>query len=91
MAGRIFSKDLDSRLKAVEDRLAEVVGVLDRIAEHRRLSELAAQAVAQAAPAEPDEPQTQDKISRLEAIVCRLDERVEKITQTLVTQASRWA
>jgi hypothetical protein len=85
------TKDLDSRLKAVEDRLGEMAFAIERLEAHRRLAGIAAQAVAQAAPTKHYEPESEDKISRLEAIVCRLDERVDKITQTLVTQASRWA
>ncbi|HVC43250.1 MAG TPA: hypothetical protein VND20_00415 [Candidatus Binataceae bacterium] len=92
MAARVLTKDLDSRLKALEDRIGEVAAALERIAEHRRpAEELTAAAASSVAVAASDESAANDKLSRLEAIVCRLDDRVEKITQTIVTQTSRWA
>ena len=87
MAIRVSNRHLDSRLKELEDRLGETSGRLARLEEHRRFAEAGAQTAA-----EVDEPaDATDKISRLEAIVCRLDERVQKITETLVSQASRWS
>jgi hypothetical protein len=91
MASRVLTRDLDSRLKAVEDRIGEVAATLERIAGHRQQAEVAAAAASSVAVAASDEPGASDKLSRLEAIVCRLDDRVEKITQTIVTQTSRWA
>jgi hypothetical protein len=91
MAARVLTKELDSRLKAVEDRIGEVAATLERFAGDRQQAEVAAVAAPSVALAASDEPGASEKLSRLEAIVCRLDDRVEKITQTLVTQTSRWA
>ncbi|MGH7933963.1 MAG: hypothetical protein ACREQN_12480 [Candidatus Binataceae bacterium] len=82
---RILTKDLDARLKAVEQRLDEIVDHLSQL-------ELRAQESPPVQPAtpEPAEEAGNGKLAELEAQVTRLDDRVEKITQTIVTQASRW-
>jgi septal ring factor EnvC (AmiA/AmiB activator) len=112
-ANRVLTKDLDSRLKAVEDRLGELLEMLKRLEDQARQAQADAHAAAnrsveaeaaanriaeaQAAAAhhtastsngsgEPDE-----KLVRLESVVGRLDERVEKITQTLIQQAHRFS
>ena len=114
--GRVLTKDLDTRLKSVEDRLSELAKTLKRIEDQAhqamaeaqaaanrsteaaaaadRLAEAQAEAAHHAGSngdgngngAEPD-----DKLSRLEAVVGRLDDRVEKITQTLIQQAHRFS
>lgn len=113
MAGsRVLTKDLDSRLKAVEDRLGELTEVLKRLEEQTRQAQMEAQAAssrsteaaavanriaeAQAAAHQSaangnGSAASDDKLSRLEAVVVRLDERVEKITHTLVAQAHRFS
>ncbi|MBF6560913.1 MAG: hypothetical protein IVW56_11515 [Candidatus Binataceae bacterium] len=92
MAVRVLTRELDSRMKAVEDRISEVAAALERIAEHRRpAAALTAAAASSVAVAASEEPAAHDRLAHLEAIVCRLDDRVEKITQTIVTQTSRWA
>ena len=79
--GRVLTKELDNRLRAVEERLAEVA---------ERLAHLdgPAQPSNGAAPQEPDH---QAKMADLEAHLMRLDERVQKITTTIVEQASRFS
>jgi len=105
MAGRVLTKDLDARLTAVEERIEELVGRVSLLDEQARqfghTQWLAEQAAAQAAQAAQtvqasnangsshEEEQSNGKIQELEAIVSRLDERVEKIASTIV--ASRWS
>jgi chromosome segregation ATPase len=110
-AGRVLNKDLDARLKAVEDRLCELVEGLKRLEEQAGAAQAEAQAAssrsAEAAAAANRIAEAQavarhaangngstddgDKLTRLEAVVGRLDERVEKITHTLVQQAHRFS
>jgi hypothetical protein len=115
MAGssRVLTKDLASRLKAVEDRLGELVAMLSRLEDQTRQAQVEAQgaanrsAEAEAAARRIAEAQAgpyhttsngngsggdaEDKFLRLQAVVGRLDERVEKITQTLIQQAHRFS
>lgn len=99
--GRILTKDLDSRIKAMEDKLAEIVNRLSHLDDHvhhaaRRAEEVAEQMHHAATHngngggAAASEPAPSGKLAELEAVVSGLNERVDKITQTLVTQASRW-
>jgi len=67
--------------QAATSRSSEAQAAANRIAD--------AQAAAHQAAATANGSGSEDKLSRLEAVVGRLDERVEKITQTLVAQASR--
>jgi hypothetical protein len=111
-AGRVLNKDLDSRLKAVEERLSELAEGLKRLEELARQAQSDAQAASsrsveaeaaanriaeahvgtnQAAANGNGSPEDGDKLLRLEAVVGRLDERVEKITHTLVQQAHRFS
>ena len=112
-ANRVLTKDLDSRLKAVEDRLSELAEALTRIENQTHSAHAEAQAaahrsaVAEAAANRVAEAQANghhaavsngngngdpdDKILKLESVVGRLDERVEKITQTLIQQAHRFS
>jgi hypothetical protein len=111
-AGRVLNKDLDSRLKAVEERLSELLEGLKRLEEQTRQAQAEAQAAssrsaeAEAAANRIVEAQAgahhaaangngnaddAAKLLRLEAVVGRLDERVEKITHTLVQQAHRFS
>ena len=99
-SGRILTKDLDSRIKAMEDKLAEIVERLSHLDEHvhqaaRRAEEVAEQmqhaATRNGNGAGPVASEPSGKLAELEATVSGLNDRVEKITQTLVTQASRWA
>ncbi len=84
---RVLTKNLDARLAAVEERLEQIVGALDRLDERCRRAEAEAEAKRTAPAANGNH---ENEVARLEAIVCRLDERVEKITTTLIAQASRW-
>lgn len=111
-AGRVLNKDLDARLKAVEDRLGEMSDGLRRLEDQTRQAQADAQEAssrsAEAAAAANRLAEAQagshhtaangnggaddgDKLTRLETVVGRLDERVEKITQTLVQQAHRFS
>lgn len=110
-AGRVLNKDLDSRLKAVEERLSELAEGLKRLEEQARAAHAAAEAAssrsAEAAATASRIAEAQagvhhatngnggvddgEKLTRLEAVVGRLDERVEKITHTLVQQAHRFS
>jgi prefoldin subunit 5 len=98
MAARVLAKDLDARLVEVErklDDLAERIALLDsRIAEANRAAQSAAdQARAHLAGGNGNGHREAEagRIEELAAAISRLDERVEKITHTLVAQASRWA
>lgn len=85
---RVLTRNLDARLAAVEERLEQINGALDRLDDRcRRVEAEAARATEVDGSARDGH---EDKVARLEAMVCRLDERVEKITSTLVEQASRW-
>ncbi len=85
---RVLTKNLDARLAAVEERLEQIGGALDRLDDRcRRVEAKAARATEVNTSAGDDH---EGKIAWLEATVCRLDERVEKLTTTLVAQASRW-
>jgi hypothetical protein len=115
-ASRVLTKDLDTRLKGVEDRLGELVEMLKRLEDQTRQAQADAHAAAnrsveaetaanriaeaQAAAAHHaafngngsgDPHDKDDKLVRLESVVGRLDERVEKITQTLIQQAHRFS
>jgi hypothetical protein len=98
MAGgsRILTKDLDVRLTVVEERIEELIGRIGLLDEQARQFGHAQWASAQAHSANgagngsaAADHHTNGKIAELEAIVSRLDERVEKITSTIV--ASRWS
>jgi len=102
MAGRVLTKDLDSRLTAVEERIEELVGRISLLDEQARQfgqaqwvaeQTLAAQAAAAQASngngSVHEEEHSNGKIAELEASVSRLDERVEKIASTIV--AARWS
>ncbi len=111
-ASRVLTKDLDSRLKAVEDRLSELAETLRRLEDQVRNAQAEAQAaahriaeaeavanrIAEAQAAEHHSAsngngngESDDKLVKLEAVVGRLDERVEKITHTLIQQAHRFS
>jgi hypothetical protein len=111
-ASRVSTKDLDGRLKAVEDRLGELAGMLTRLEDQARQAQAEAQVaanrsveavaaanrIAEAQAASHNSESNgygsgdhDDKILKLESVVGRLDERVEKITQTLIQQAHRFS
>lgn len=94
--GRILTKDLDTRLANVEERIEELIGRIGLLDEQARQLGHAQSAAEQAHATngnggglrhEGDVPA--DKIAELEAGLSRLDERVEKIASTVV--ASRWS
>ena len=110
--GRVLTKDLDSRLKAVEDRLGELAEMLRRLEDQSRqaqadayaaahrsaAAEATAERIAQAHAATPQSSSNgngggdaEDKLLKLESVVVRLDDRVERITQTLIQQAHRFS
>lgn len=82
---RILTRDLDIRLTALEQKIGEMAEHLSRLELYARDSQPAQQAAPSASHEAGD-----GRLAALEAQVTRLDERVEKITQTLVSQASRW-
>jgi hypothetical protein len=101
--GRILTKELDARLTSVEERIEELVariGLLDEQARQFGHAQWAAEQ-ANAAHLSNDnghangngsahhDGQSSGKMAELEAIVSRLDERVEKIASTIV--AARWS
>jgi methyl-accepting chemotaxis protein len=95
-SGRILTRELDTRIKMVEDKLGELVETLARLDEHirhtARKAEEAAEHVryAQSSNGGGDSvSEPSGKLADLEAVVAGLNERVEKITQTLIMQASR--
>jgi archaellum component FlaC len=83
--GRVLTKDLDSRLRAVEERLAEIT---ERLSHFDGSVNGASGSIHPSAQPSPDHG---DKLTALEARVMRLDERMQKVTATLVEQASRWS
>ncbi len=100
MGTRILTKELDSRLYAVEQKLAELADHLARLEQWHRETQLA----AEAAPSPSSgNGQTADngaspvsetvaspgKIAELEALIMRLDDRLEKIASSIVTQVAR--
>jgi hypothetical protein len=101
--GRILTKDLDARLCAVEEKIGEMADYVLRLSEQlqRAMTPAAPEVQVQAQAYEGngfsrEEPAEESKaeegrIAELEAQLSRLDERIEKITQTIVTQASRWS
>ena len=100
--GKMSMKELDVRLKAVEERLGELAEGLKRIEDLARQAQVEAQTAANrsaeaeaaarhAAPNGNGAGEPDDKVLRLEAVVGRLDDRVEKITQTLIQQAHRFS
>jgi hypothetical protein len=100
-SGRVLTKDLDTRLKVVEDRLGEFAEMLMRLESQARAqleAEAAADRIAEAQAHQPASngngnrgAEFEEKLLRLEAVVARIDDRVEKITNTLVQQAHRFA
>jgi hypothetical protein len=107
MAGsnRVLTKDPDSRLKAVEDRLSELAEMLKQLEDQTRQAQAEAQAAAnRSAEAEAavhrsasngngngTGGEAQDKLLQLEAVVERINDRVEKITHTIIQQAHRFS
>ena len=113
-ASRVLTKDLDTRLGAVEARLGEMADMLKRFEEQARQAHAEAQSAAnrcaavEAAANRIAEAQaathqaasngngngsagSDDKLSQLESVIARLDDRVERITQTLIQQAHRFS
>jgi uncharacterized protein YukE len=70
--------------QAAAQRSAEAQAAASRIAEVQA-------AAPQSAPNGNGAGEHDDKVQRLEAVVGRLDDRVEKITQTLIQQAHRFS
>jgi hypothetical protein len=102
MGTRILTKELDSRLYAVEQKLAELADHLARLEQWHRETLLAEPAEVVPAPSSGN-GQTADngaspvsetvaspaKIAELEALIMRLDDRLEKIASSIVTQVAR--
>jgi hypothetical protein len=84
--GRVYTRDLDARLRAVEEQIGG-------LAEKLMSLEQAHQAAHINGAAASEKGGTEGKIAELEALVTRLDQRVDKITQTLVAQqaSGRWS
>lgn len=98
-SGRILTKDLEARIKMVEDKLGELVETLTHLDEQiRHAARKAEEAAEQLRHAQTHSSngggdsgsEPAGKLADLEAAVVGLNDRVEKITQTLVMQASRW-
>jgi len=101
MGTRILTKELDSRLYAVEQKLAELADHLARLEQWHRETLLAAEAVPapssgtgqtadNGASAVSQTVASPGKIAELEALILRLDERLEKIASSIVTQVARF-
>jgi hypothetical protein len=101
-AGRVLTKDLDARLTSVEERIEELVariGLLDEQACQFGHAQWAAEQASAAHPSNGNgnghangngsANENPGKMAELEAIVARLDERVEKIASTIIT--ARWS
>jgi len=99
-AGRVLTKDLDARLTSVEERIEELVariGLLDEQARQFGHAQWVAEQASAAllsngnghANGNGSAHENPGKMAELEAIVSRLDERVEKIASTIV--AARWS
>jgi hypothetical protein len=101
-AGRVLTKDLDARLTSVEERIEELVariGLLDEQARQFGHAQWVAEQASAAllsngngnghANGNGSAHENPGKMAELEAIVARLDERVEKIASTIV--AARWS
>jgi TolA-binding protein len=99
--GRILTKDLDERLRVVEEKIGEMADHVTRLGEQLIQAAQAPAPVVQVhaqayegngfsreEPAEEGKPE-EGKIAELEAQLSRLDERIEKIAQTVV--AARWS
>ena len=96
-SARILTRDLDTRVKMVEDKLGEVIETLTLLDEHiRHATRKAEEAAEQVRHGQSSNggggsgSEPSGKLADLEAAVAGLNQRVEKITQTLVMQASRW-
>jgi len=90
--------ELAETLKRLEDQARAAQAEAQAAAHRSAVAEAAANRIAEAQAAE-HQPATNgngagesdDKILKLESVVGRLDERVEKITQTLIQQAHRFS
>ena len=86
---RISTKDLDTRLVAVEEKLAAIVEQLARLekaGQEHAAPEHPAQVITLNGRADASDG---SRLAQLESQVSRIDERIEKIASTLVEQASR--
>jgi hypothetical protein len=83
--GRVYTRDLDARLHVLEERIGDLAGRLMSLEQAHRVAHNNGAAAS-------EKGGTEGKIAELEALVTRLDQRVEKITQMLVTQqaSGRW-
>lgn len=99
MATRILNKDLDERLRSVEEKLAEMAERMARLDEHLRQNQ-PVELVDEVLPAEShnghspkyEAPTEDGKMAELEAQLSRLDERIERIASTIIVQqASRFS
>ncbi len=92
-----LAKELEIRLTAVEKQLKELVGAIEKLAENFARADAAPAAghpaAANGSANGRDEYRNTGagEAARLEGMIERLDERVEKIASTLVNQASRFA
>ena len=88
-----LAKELEIRLTAVEKQLKELVGAIEKLSENFARADSGPAAGHPAAANGREEYQEigAGEAARLEGMIERLDERVEKIASTLVNQASRFA
>lgn len=92
-----LAKELEIRLTAVEKQLGELVGAIEKLSEKFARADAGPAAghpvAANGSASGRDEYRDTGagEVARLEGMIERLDERVEKIASTLVNQASRFA
>lgn len=92
-----LAKELEIRLTAVEKQLKELVGAIEKLSENFARADAGPAAghpaAANGSANGRDEYQEigAGEAARLEGMIERLDERVEKTASTLVNQASRFA
>ena len=86
---RISTKELDTRLQAVEEKLsaiADQLSRLERTAQEHAAPEHPGQVIALNGGTDASDG---NRLAQLESQVSRIDERMEKIASTLIEQASR--
>ena len=86
---RISTKDLDTRLVAVEEKLSAIVeqlARLEKVAQEHAAPEHPGRVITLNGGADASDG---SRLAQLESQVSRIDERIEKIASTLVEQASR--
>ena len=79
------TRQAQAEAQAAVNRSAEAEAAADRVAESQAAAHQAA------SNGNGNGGEAEEKLLRLEAVVGRLDDRVEKITHTLVQQAHRFS